>query len=61
MATGACRCGSIPRGELVITVDATGVVRVGPVDGAEPHLLLGHDGMVWNAASHPTGVGRDHR
>ena len=44
-----------PRGEMLATVDVTGIGRVGPVDGAEPHLLIGHDGMVWNAGFSPDG------
>jgi WD40 repeat protein len=32
------------RGRVLVTGDATGVVRVGSIDGREPHLLLGHSG-----------------
>jgi WD40 repeat protein len=31
-----------PSGEMIVTGDAQGAVRVGPADGGEPHLLLGH-------------------
>jgi WD40 repeat protein len=31
---------------IVVTGDAEGTVRVGSVEGGEPHLLLGHDGPV---------------
>ena len=35
-----------PTGSLVVTGDKDGVIRVGPVSGEEPHLLLGHQGAV---------------
>jgi WD40 repeat protein len=35
-----------PSGRVVVTGDHDGVVRVGPVTGEEPHLLLGHKGPV---------------
>jgi len=31
-------------GKVVVTCDTNGIIRVGPVTGEEPHLLLGHDG-----------------
>jgi WD40 repeat protein len=31
-------------GQVAVTCDANGVIRVGPVTGEDPHLLLGHDG-----------------
>ena len=31
------------------------VVRIGPVTGEEPHLLLGHTGTVWQVAVSPDG------
>lgn len=41
-----------PTGTLVASGDQAGAVRVGPVTGAEPHLLLGHEGPVnWTAFS----------
>jgi WD40 repeat protein len=33
-------------GETVVTADLDGVIRVGPVTGEEPHVLLGHQGNV---------------
>ena len=30
-----------------------GVVRVGSTDGSEPHLLLGHDGWIWDVDIDP--------
>jgi serine/threonine protein kinase/WD40 repeat protein len=36
-----------PSGEVAVTGSEEGVVRVGPVSGAAPHLLLGHEGTVW--------------
>jgi WD40 repeat protein len=35
-----------PSGTVIVTGDAQGVVRVGPADGGEPHLLLGHTGAM---------------
>jgi WD40 repeat protein len=35
-----------PTGRLVVTGDNDGVIRVGPITGEEPHLLLGHEGPV---------------
>ena len=35
-----------PSGQILVTGDERGVVRVGRVDGSEPHLLLGHTGPV---------------
>ena len=42
-------------GRLVVTGDLDGVVRVGPVTGEEPHLLLGHTASVWAVAASPDG------
>ena len=42
-------------GRLVVTGDASGIVRVGPLSGAEPHLLLGHAGPVNRVAVSPDG------
>lgn len=30
----------------MVTADHTGVIRVGPVTGGEPHLFLGHEKML---------------
>ena len=42
-------------GRIIVTGDADGVVRVGPVEGGEPHLLLGHTGPVGAVAASPDG------
>jgi WD40 repeat protein len=42
-----------PSGRVVVTGDHDGVVRVGPVTGEEPHLLLGHQGPVSALAISP--------
>ncbi len=42
-----------PSGRAVVTGDHDGVVRVGPVTGEEPHLLLGHQGPVSALAISP--------
>ena len=44
-----------PRGEILVTGDLSGVVRVGPLTGAEPHLLIGHKGKVTSVAVSPDG------
>ncbi|MGH9867962.1 MAG: protein kinase domain-containing protein [Candidatus Polarisedimenticolia bacterium] len=44
-----------PSGALVVTGSRDGVVRVGPVTGEEPHLLMGHEGSVWGVNVDPTG------
>ncbi len=42
-----------PSGRLIVTGDRDGIVRVGPVSGEEPHLLLGHTGPVKGLAISP--------
>jgi WD40 repeat protein len=42
-----------PAGELVVTGDSAGVVRVGSTRGGEPHILLGHSGAVYSVAISP--------
>ncbi len=42
-------------GAMVATGDAVGVVRIGPVTGEEPHLLLGHEGGVRTVDIDPLG------
>ena len=44
-----------PSGELLATGDSNGTVRVGRVDGSEPHLLVGAGGVVWSLAFSPDG------
>ena len=44
-----------PSGTHLVTASQDGTVRYGPVDGGEPHLLLGHEDDVWNVAFDPTG------
>jgi len=39
-----------PSGRVIVTGDFNGVVRVGPVGGEEPHLLLGHQGQIESLA-----------
>jgi WD40 repeat protein len=45
-------------GEIIVTGDEQGVVRVGPAKGGEPHLLLGHSGAV-NRRGNPLAVSPD--
>jgi WD40 repeat protein len=45
-----------PTGKLIVTGGMDGIVRVGPMTGEEPHLLLGHEGLInWLAVS-PDGL-----
>jgi WD40 repeat protein len=44
-----------PTGKILVTGDRDGIVRVGSVTGAEPHLLLGHKGRVESVAVSPDG------
>jgi WD40 repeat protein len=42
-----------PSGTIAATGDTSGIVRVGPVTGEEPHLLLGHEGKITSLAISP--------
>jgi hypothetical protein len=42
-------------GRILVTGDASGIVRVGLVSGEEPHMLLGHAGPVNRVAISPDG------
>jgi WD40 repeat protein len=42
-------------GTLLVTGDADGLVRVGPLSGEEPHLLYGHARAVTGLAVSPDG------
>jgi WD40 repeat protein len=44
-----------PSGRFIVTGSADGIVRVGPVTGEEPHLLLGHTGLIESLAVSPDG------
>jgi WD40 repeat protein len=44
-----------PSARVIVTADMEGVVRVGPITGEEPHLLLGHQGQVFGLALSPDG------
>jgi len=44
-----------PFGRFVATGSADGTVRVCPINGDDPHLLLGHDGPVGQVAISPDG------
>ena len=39
----------------VVTGSRDGIVRVGKVTGEEPHLLIGHESMVWGLQAAPGG------
>ncbi len=42
-------------GSIAVTGNTDGEIRVGPITGEEPHLLLGHSGVVVNVAVDPFG------
>ncbi len=42
-------------GTTIATGDYDGVVRVGSTDGSEPHLLLGHEGLIGDVDIDPRG------
>jgi WD40 repeat protein len=42
-------------GDVVVTGDSDGVVRVGRASGEEPHLLLGHESAIATVAIDPLG------
>jgi WD40 repeat protein len=44
-----------PTGDIVVTGDSQGIIRVGPATGDEPHLLFGHDQVVEAVAIDPLG------
>ena len=44
-----------PSGKVIVTGDKGGIVRVGSIDGGEPHLLLGHSVPVSTVAVSPDG------
>jgi WD40 repeat protein len=44
-----------PTGTLIITGDEQGTIRVGPVTGEAPHLLLGHEAPITALAVSPDG------
>jgi WD40 repeat protein len=42
-------------GTMAVTGDEDGVIRVGPITGEEPHLLLGNPGEIYAVAVDPLG------
>jgi WD40 repeat protein len=44
-----------PTSDLIVTGNLAGEIRVGPVTGEEPHLLLGHEALVLRLAVSPDG------
>jgi WD40 repeat protein len=42
-----------PTGTLAVTGDKDGEIRVGSLNGEDPHLLFGHETMVWSLAIDP--------
>jgi serine/threonine protein kinase/WD40 repeat protein len=42
-------------GTVAATGDSEGIIRVAPLSGGEPHLLLGHEGTVTDVAISPDG------
>jgi WD40 repeat protein/tRNA A-37 threonylcarbamoyl transferase component Bud32 len=44
-----------PSGGQIVTGSRDGTVRIGPVNGDEPHLLLGHTAALWTVTADPQG------
>jgi WD40 repeat protein len=44
-----------PNGVTAVTASADGIIRVGPLTGEEPHLLLAHEGPANDVAVSPDG------
>jgi WD40 repeat protein len=44
-----------PSSTHVVTGSVDGTVRVGAIDGGEPHFFLGHEGPIWDLAVEPGG------
>jgi WD40 repeat protein len=44
-----------PTGEIVLSTDEPGAVRISPASGGEPHLLLGHGRCIKAVAASPDG------
>jgi WD40 repeat protein len=44
-----------PSGRIVATGSTDGTVRIGTISGEEPHVLLGHEGLVRAVAFSPDG------
>jgi WD40 repeat protein len=42
-------------GTMLVTGDDEGIIRVGPVTGEQPHILLGHEGAILDLAVDPLG------
>jgi hypothetical protein len=42
-----------PSGEIAVTGDGQGIIRVGRIDGGPPHVLAGHEGTVQEVAISP--------
>jgi len=42
-------------GSVLATCNREGVIHVGPISDEEPHLLLGHEGPIYNLAIDPKG------
>ena len=44
-----------PGGTMMATASVDGTIRVGPVSGEEPHLLLGQEGSIYSLVFSPDG------
>ncbi|MEJ2189311.1 MAG: WD40 repeat domain-containing protein, partial [Acidobacteriota bacterium] len=44
-----------PAGNFAVTGDVDGVIRVDPLDGSDPHLLLGSPGEIFDVSVDPNG------
>jgi WD40 repeat protein len=48
---GEGNLGLSPDGDIWVSSEPDGSILVGRIDGGEPHLLLGHDGLIYPAAT----------
>ncbi len=53
--TSVARVTFDPSGKQLISGDSSGVIRIGPITGEEPHLLFGHEGTIFGLAISPDG------
>jgi WD40 repeat protein len=44
-----------PTEQILVTGSTDGTIRVGPINGEEPHLLLGHEGTIFGLDVSPDG------
>jgi WD40 repeat protein len=50
-----CSVAFDPPAKILVTGDLDGIVRVGPVTGETPHILMGHETLIGDVAVDPSG------